>query len=380
MNRLLLGLALSFAGSPLIAQTDPARPAAPAPQGTASQGTGPQGTGAPAAEKPQDPDRPHPKAEDTLADLEREKARLTKEIAFVRERAAMTTALLREKFGTRQLQTRAIDAGLSATATMTPTAVTTVKRARLLTDQEKQALAADVLMTVDGHPVSQAAFDALMTYLKTFPSSGDEATRAQRAMHELIRIESMTAALAESTKLAEKEVAEAVQKLKGGQPFAEVAKVYSRGPGAQPEGKITVSRFCALGFSVEAAAFLGKEGEMPPPIRSLNGFVMLQIDKQLKGETPDADQVEVHVIQVPYHSDPNEVDQARQRANIGKVDIAVRDAKVYETLPAYLRPLPGALESAQPGKVIPKVEEPGDGKPKDETKKPEPPKVPPKQG
>jgi hypothetical protein len=309
---------------------------------------------APAA-KPQDPDRPQKSTAEQVQDLTRDKERIEKEIQFVKDRAAKSRDVLREKFAGRALAPRSTDAGTSAIAAPAPVAQATIKRARIMTDAEAKQQA-EAMYIVDGRPVSRAQVDAMLTYLKTFPASGDDQSRAQRATMEVIRIESMLAAVPDQASQAKKLIEEASAKVAGGMAFGEAAKVYSSGPGLLQDGKVTITHFSPLGLAVEAAAFQGKDGSVVGPLLSANGFVLVQIEKHVKGDTADADQVEARLIQVPFHPDPKEMEQIRQRASVGKIDVVARDQAAMEMLPMYLRP-PASIAPQQPAnKQLPKAD------------------------
>src|SRR5262249_50545780 len=144
-----LASVLALSVSPVWAQIQTPVPAQPA---------------APAADKP--PQSPA----DRLDELKRELARLQVEIQYVKERAASASELLRSKFAHRGFDVRAIDAGQNAAASVfsaNVAPVTTPQRARPFSEVESKALAANVIMTVDGSTVTQAEFDQLIAYLGT---------------------------------------------------------------------------------------------------------------------------------------------------------------------------------------------------------------------
>jgi parvulin-like peptidyl-prolyl isomerase len=379
--RFFLGFALTTIGGLLTAQAPvpaPAKPAAPpAAQG---QGTPPvklEPAKDPAKQDPakqdpakQDPDRPGKKPADEIAELQREQERLQKEIAFVREQVAMSNRLLSDKFASRKLQVTGIDAGTSAVSA--PIVATQMKRARVMTDEEKRANT-DAVLLIDSQPVKEAALDELVAYLKTQPAQApDEKAAYQRVTLEVIRVTSILGAVGDSIREAQKQVAEAKEKLAKGTPFAEVAKTFNHGPGLPEDGKFTLTHSSRFGLALESVAFGAKEGTMLPPIPTMDGFVIAQVDKIVAGEAPS---LEVHLIVIPYLSDPKEMEQARTRAALGRVDVAVRDEKMYERLPPFLQPLPMAAVDTAKGEdapKAPKVDSPDD-KPKEGAKK-DPPK------
>jgi hypothetical protein len=347
--RICLGLVLSAAGTLLPAQGEQGQKPAD-----------PNAAGAKAGD--QDPDRAQKSPAERIGELTSEKERLEREIAFVKDRVAKCKDLLAGKFRDRALSVRSIDAG---TSVATPVAYAPAQRqARLMTDDERRKVAADTLMTVNGREVGKAGLENMMAYLRTFQSSGDDSYRTQKAMLEIIRIESTHASFPEGAAEAQQKITEAQQELAAGKPFGEVAQKYSRGP-LQEDGKIRLTRNCAFGLPVEMAAFATAEGKVTAPVRGYTGWVLLQVDKLVKGanqdNTPntDLDSVEAHMILIPFHPDPAELDAARNRAVMGPIDILARDDAVMQQLPPLYRPLPAQKENLDAD--IPKAVEPAKG-------------------
>ncbi len=291
-----------------------------------------------AAAKPQDPDRPHPSAADQMEQLQREIERLKQEIDFVKGRATATSALLREKFAGRQLLTRTIDAGQNTA--VAPTAApptTTQKHARVFNSVESEALGADVIMTVDGSPVTQGEIDAMVTYLMALPAGGDKTVAQQRAMMEAIRIHTLLAAFPESAAEARSHAKAALEELHKGAEFGDVLGRYGSGPNMTQEGRVQITHMCPFGLQVERAAFSAKEGDITDPVLGLSGIVLLQVDHHLPGATVEGNTVDVRMIQIPYHLEPTAVDKQRARAGLGQVDVAIRSNSLMQYLPGILR-------------------------------------------
>jgi hypothetical protein len=90
----------------------------------------------------------------------------------------------------------------------------------------------------------------------------------------------------------------------------------------------------------------------------------------------------MHLLQIPYLADPKDMEQARQKAALGKIDVAVRDEKMFERLPAFLQPLPAPVvppTKADDASKAPKVDSSDQDKPKEGAKK-EPAKATPPAG
>jgi hypothetical protein len=68
----------------------------------------------------------------------------------------------------------------------------------------------------------------------------------------------------------------------------------------------------------------------------------MQVEKVVKGPTADGDVVDVRMIQIPYHTDQQELDKVRSLAVTGRVSVAVRSAEDLTRLPLFLQPKPAA--------------------------------------
>lgn len=294
---------------------------------------------------PQDPDKPQPKVEDRLAELTKEKERLTREIAFVKDRAANLGSMLKDKIANRALNVRSIDAGTSAAA---PVATMQPRKARMMTPEERHDAGDDVLLIAAGRPVRQAQVDELMNYLRSSPTSGDDELRSQKVMFELIRTEATAGAFGDSARKAEAQIQAIAAELAAGKPFEELAK-QSTGPGADQGGKIEVTRNTYFGVKLEQVAFTTKEGGVSSPFLTPMGWCILRCNKQLKGETPDSDRVECGLIQIALNSDPKQLGQIQSQVATGQIDLALRDEKVMAMLPPLFRPMADA--AAQPGTI-----------------------------
>lgn len=323
--------ALSFAALPAQAPEAQGKPAADPP--------------APAAGEPaQDPDRPEPTPAERLAELQQQKQDLEREIEFVKTRVAQSKELLRQKLTDRDMDFRSIDAGKAGPSG--PIAQPVARReARLMTAKELDTFGADVLLTVDGRPVLQSDFSALRSYLDTLvaPDQPQDVqqrmaeSRDQRAMLELMRIETTIANAQEAATEAELTIGEALAEIRGGADFAQVAKKFAQGPLAE-DAKVVITRNCPFGLLVEKAAFATEEGQTTPVVRGSSGYVVVKVEERKEGETPLASQVHGRMLMVPYHPDPAELDRIRASLVLGQVALALRDKAVIHFLPPQLRP------------------------------------------
>lgn len=290
----------------------------------------------------QDPDKPAPTPAEVAKQLQAERDRLAREIAYVQDRAKNAKALLADKLASKPQTFKTIDAGVNA-ASVPPMAPTQPRAARVATAEELGNHANDTLLIVNGRAIPQKAFDDVVQYLAASPSSGDEPMRAQRALFDLIRIEAVASAF-EDNEAAER-VGELLGQLDAGKTPAELAKAVGTVPGASPEGKIEVTRNSVFGPRFEQVAFTTEAGKRARPFRNANGLVILHIDSIEKGATPDLDKAIGTAIQVPYSPDQAALQKAHLAVNTGQVDVLARDQKTIDMLPEMFRramtPAPG---------------------------------------
>jgi parvulin-like peptidyl-prolyl isomerase len=299
-----------------------------------------------ATAKPQDPEQRDPKVltpEERIAQLEREKARLEQEIAFVKERSGKgkMAQMLKEKLAGAAPSLQSIDAGKSPVAATTtnpgaPPAANT-KRARLMTAEELGKADAGVVMTVANMPVRKDTIDQLIAYLGSYGPAGNEEQRQLTAVYTVLQTEVAHAAFADSAATAKIEELQA--ELKKGGDFAELAKKNSQGPNADKGGDVDVTRRSHHGVWIEYFAFTTAPGSVSPVFRSPQGLNLLRVDKLEKGETTDKDIVKAKLITIAYDGDQTKVRQVQQQLSTGQVEITVRDDATMKILPPMFRPL-----------------------------------------
>lgn len=302
-----------------------------APAGKAPAGKAPAATPvAPATS--QDPDKPTPQPADIIGDLTREKERLQTEIDYAKQRAKGAKAMLADKLGRRGQAFHSIDAGTNIVAPTAPV----MRKARLLTPQELDNQPDDLLMLVNGQQVRRGAFDELMNYLGTSPSSGDDAQRAQRALFELIRTQAVVAAFPENG--ADGQVGDILGQIETGKPIQDFAKSVGTVQGAQEDGSVEITRNTFLGVKVEQVAFTVEAGKRSRPFRTPGGILIMQVDSMEKGASPELDKVKVHIVQVPWQTDPASLQKAQSAAATGQVEVLVREQAVLDALPGLYKP------------------------------------------
>ncbi|HEU4418604.1 MAG TPA: peptidylprolyl isomerase, partial [Planctomycetota bacterium] len=253
---------------------------------------------------------------------------------------------------------RAIDAGVNRPPAAAPTPQP--RLARIGAGDELASFPPDVMMVVNGRPINRSLFDAIMTHMKVAGGAEPENMRAQRVLYDLVAIEVMSGAFAESE--AEVGLGEVLAELDKGKTMQELAKKHGTLQG-DPDGRVEVTRNSPLGPRLEYIAFETKPGTRAKPFRNARGIVLLQVDSLEKGATPDLDKVIGTAIQIPFSSDPATLARAQQNVNLAQMDIIVRDADVLAMLPQRWRqadpatvPLAVANDVSQLREVLVKVE------------------------
>ena len=150
--------------------------------------------------KPTTPVAPsqEPTPAERLEMLNKEKARLHREIKFATERVQQAKSLLSLKLQRGKPVFKSIDAGKPASAV--PIAPTRVQRkfARIGSAEEMNFGGNTMMIMVNDRAISQASYDAVMNYLRESNSTGTEALHAQRALFDLIRIEAIASQFIEN--------------------------------------------------------------------------------------------------------------------------------------------------------------------------------------
>ncbi|MFO1077499.1 MAG: hypothetical protein U1E73_07210 [Planctomycetota bacterium] len=321
-----------------------------APSALAQGGTDKPVSPAPVAQdKPgtQDLEKTPPAAKTSgqiLEELNKEKERLEKEIRYAKERVAGASRMLVEKLGQRgQEGIRSIDAGTNAPP-VSP--ISRPKTARVMTAEELGAAAKDVMLTVNGQPITQGEFDGLLDYLKGLSNTGTDDQRSQRVLFELIRTQAVASAFPENT--AQAQIVEAFGNLENGTAIQDLCTKYGSVFGASDGGKVELTRNSVHGLRLEQIAFGLEEGKHSRPFRTPFGYCFVQVDKIEKGASPELDKRTIQAVQVKYMADEAQLNMAQANAARGQVDILVRDQKVLDMLPMMYRPAPPPAAPANP--------------------------------
>lgn len=148
---------------------------------------------------------------------------------------------------------------------------------------------------------------------------------------------------------ARKKADQVEAELKAGGKFAELAKKYSGGPTASQGGDLGEFKRGGLAKVLEDATFGLKAGEFTQPIRTRQGFVILQVTEHQAAGTPPLSEIEGQVQQAMYSEQMGPALRAyltklRENAYIkmqpGFVDTGASPNQTTPTYSAYTPPAP----------------------------------------
>ncbi len=294
----------------------------------------------------QDPDKPALTPAQEAQALTAERERLEREIAYARDRAQHAKANLAEKLAPKPKTWKAIDAGVAVAPIQAVPPPTQPRPARVATPDDLAEHPNDTMLLVNGRPIPQRVFDELTAFLGQMPSAGDEAMRAQRALYDLVRIEAIASQFQDDEAAARTQ--DLVGQLDAGKSVAELAKAVGTVTGADPDGKLELTRNSIHGPYFEQIAFATAPGTRARPFRNDRGIVILQVDRLDKGAQPELDKVVLHAIQVPYTADPEMLQKVQNAVAFGQLDVVARDQKTLEMLPEMFRRQPAIVPAPQP--------------------------------
>lgn len=289
---------------------------------------------APAAQSPTA--KPQSPAEQ-LEQLNKEKARLEREIQYVTGRVQQAKSLLSAKLVRATPVFKSIDAGKPASAVPVATPRMQRKFARVGTDEEMNFGGNTAMVMVNGRAISQAAYDQAMNYLREANPTEKDALRAQKVLYDMIRIEAIASQFIENE--GELNLSENLELINSGKKtFENAAKEFGTVQGATTDGVVEVTRNSILGPYFEYIAFSTEVGKNARPFRTTNGYLVLRVNSYKKGAQPKFDKVICSAVQFSYSADQKVMQDAQFKVNSGQVDVFVRDQGVLDLLPAMFKP------------------------------------------
>lgn len=272
--------------------------------------------------------------------LQQQKERLEQEIEYTRSRVANASEQLAQKLQRGAPQFRVIDAGQVPSPLPITTAPIQFKYAQIGSAEQMNLGGEQQLVMVAGRGISQAAFDNVLTHVRTTQPQGSDVLLAQRVFYDMIRIEAIAGAFEESE--GEVTFSENLAALQDGSlAFDAAAKRFGTVQGADESGTITLTCPSIYGPSFEYVAFTTADGSVSRPFRTTSGLAVLKVLEKNKDETSGRPTIRCQVVEFPYTSDKAALQNAQRSINTGQVQVYARDAEVMNMLPAlFKRPAP----------------------------------------
>ena len=159
------------------------------------------------------------------------------------------------------------------------------KKARLLGDGEKTALAPDVLFTVESAPVTQKEYDATLTYIKSYPQADGDATIETLTIIALIERKAPQGLYSTKARVAREIMEEIAKRISAGGSFADLAKLYSEDKESAAKGgkrDYLVRKDMDKGYAM--TAFSLKIGHVSGVFASNDGYHVVQVLVTKSGE------------------------------------------------------------------------------------------------
>jgi len=212
------------------------------------------------------------------------------------------------------------------------------RNAKQLLPEELEKLSATTILLVEQRPIRQDQLDELETYLGSYAREETPLELRRLAMLELLQASVAQASFAQTTAEAGRVVRRISDELDQGKSFEDLAKTYSKGPGAANGGDLgIVGRRTPHGLTIERAIFSTGEGDTTRPFATPFGYGIVRVTEVFPGETPDRERRAARLILVPYNSELEEVGQVHSRVQRGDAVIKYRSNDILPALPAAYR-------------------------------------------
>jgi hypothetical protein len=219
-----------------------------------------------------------------------------------------------------------------------PTGGSEKRPARLLGDEEKKSIPANVIFIIEGAPATKQEFDAAVTYLQSLPHTETDDQLKEHAMFELVRAKAPQGVFKGTAGAARAKVFEAAKKLKyEGADFAALAKEVSQCPSAKDGGDLGFFDRKKMDFFFTQAAFELPVGDVSGVVESCFGYHIIKVTAVEKGQTADLDRVRASHILEFYAPDQKNRDEVDKRVNEGRLDLAFASDEYRKYAPAAFR-------------------------------------------
>ncbi|MEE2885862.1 MAG: peptidylprolyl isomerase, partial [Planctomycetota bacterium] len=164
--------------------------------------------------------------------------------------------------------------------------------ARLMGDAERGTMAKDVIFLVRRVAVRQPEFDAMVSYLGSYPQEEAAADVTSQAIAALVRAHAGEAMYGKDAAKALDAIQEIASKLAKGGSFSELAQAHSDDEKSKGNGG---KRGYMLRKDVDKnyaqVAFTLKVGQVSDVVRTAHGYHLIRLLAKKKGPTPDQDRV-----------------------------------------------------------------------------------------
>lgn len=211
------------------------------------------------------------------------------------------------------------------------------KKARLLGDGEKTALAPDVLFTVESAPVTQKEYDATLTYIKSYPQADGVATIETLTIIALIERKAPQGLYSTKARVAREIMEEIAKRISAGGSFADLAKLYSEDKESAARGgkrDHLVRKDMDKGYAM--TAFSLKVGLVSAVFASNDGYHVVQVLGTKSGESPDEDRIlTAHIVR--RYNDTSSLENVAKRIKDGTIDLAFRTDDLRKFAPAQFK-------------------------------------------
>lgn len=282
--------------------------------------------------------KPQPTPEQRIAKLKAQLEKLQQEKAYL-DHVAKTggpAARVQEFFAERKLSARTIADTATPQAAPAPPESPKRRPARLMGDDERQKFGPNVLMLVDGLPVTKAEFDATFAFAKgAADRAGIEDLLKEQTLLWLVRRKAAQAAFQEQAREARNTILAAQRKLAEGTDFAEVAREMSQCPSRAQGGALGLVGINQGTYDLfyRQAAFATKVGEVSDIVESTFGYHLIKVNAREE----DKQMVDTSHILALYHPDQAQVRGVGVKVDQGQIDLAFSDEGLRKFAPAAFR-------------------------------------------
>lgn len=214
-------------------------------------------------------------------------------------------------------------------------------------EEKEEGAASPSILRVNGEDVTKAEFDEMIKGNERFYDLTSQSIRDR--LHgkplpeylfrdEILKIKAVSQMNREALPAMKATVDQALEKIKGGADFGDVAKEMSEDKGTAPNGGLMAGQeFFKLVPPFNRVALSAKQGEVKGPILTIFGYHLIKVDKIYPPMEGKPKRVDLRHILIKF---PGAGSDFRQ-----KVDEAASTAKVEVLDKSYCKKLPSFCEA-----------------------------------